>query len=61
MLDCIKAAGVNVVLPVNERDNQGSQAALFNAAIFIDRHGEIIARHRKILPSFTERFWWTGG
>jgi hypothetical protein len=25
LLDCIKAAGVNVVLPMNERDNQGSQ------------------------------------
>jgi predicted amidohydrolase len=152
LLDCIKAAGVNVVLPMNERDNLGSQvrgapgrsprsvgpgvwgflsfpgratlhptggtggacrrasphlsaptafgpprrrpprrtarrarprraerraktpllarpapnrspqqAAVFNAAVFIDSTGKVVARHRKLLPSFTERFWWTHG
>ena len=34
---------------------------MFNSAIFIDLNGKVIARHRKTLPSFTERFWWTHG
>ncbi|CAB9506708.1 nitrilase/nitrile hydratase [Seminavis robusta] len=59
--ECIAEAGVNVVLPINERDDKGSQAAVFNTALFIDKSGEIIGRHRKTLPSFTERFWWTQG
>lgn len=61
LLDCIKEAKVNVVMAINERDNEGSQAAVFNTAVFIDLNGRIVGRHRKILPSFTERFWWTFG
>lgn len=61
LLNCIKKAQVNVVMPTNERDNKGSQAAVFNAALFIDSNGTIVGRHRKVLPSFTERFWWTHG
>lgn len=29
--------------------------------MFIDWNGKIIGRHRKVLPSHTERFWWTQG
>lgn len=59
--ECIAAAGVNTVLPINELDDEGSQSAVFNTALFIDKSGEIVGRHRKTLPSFTERFWWTQG
>lgn len=59
--ECIAAAGVNTVLPINELDYEGSQAAVFNTALFIDKSGEVVGSHRKTLPSFTERFWWTQG
>lgn len=58
---CVADAGVNVVLPINERDDKGSQSAVFNTALFLDKSGEIVGRHRKTLPSFTERFWWSQG
>ncbi|CAB9527374.1 nitrilase/nitrile hydratase [Seminavis robusta] len=59
--ECIAEAEVNVVLPINERDDKGSESAVFNTALFINKSGEIVGRHRKTLPSFTERFWWTQG
>jgi predicted amidohydrolase len=61
VLKCIREAGVNVVLPINERDPDGSKSAVFNTAVFIDKYGKVLGRHRKGLPSFTERFWWTHG
>jgi nitrilase len=29
--------------------------------LFISSEGELIGRHRKTVPSYTERFWWTNG
>jgi hypothetical protein len=30
------------------------QSAVFNTAVFIDKYGKVLGRHRKGLPSFTE-------
>jgi len=61
LFQCVAKANVNVVLPLAERDNLGSQAVIMNSAIFIDKTGKLLARHRKNLPSHTERFWWGNG
>lgn len=61
VLECAKEAGVNVALPINERDNKGSKSAIFNTIVFISLNGEILGRHRKTTPSYTERFWWSFG
>lgn len=29
--------------------------------MFISSEGKLIGRHRKTVPSYTERFWWTNG
>ena len=28
-----------------------------NSALFISSKGELLGRHRKTVPSYTERFW----
>lgn len=43
------------------RPHPGSKAAIFNTIVFIDLNGNIVGRHRKTVPSYTERFWWSFG
>ncbi len=60
-LDPVRAAarraGAVVVLGVNEREG----GTLYNTQVFIDEHGEIIGRHRKLQPTFAERTVWGQG
>lgn len=61
IMECARKARVNVALPINERDNKGTQAAIFNSLVLIDLNGNIVLRHRKTVPSYTERMWWSHG
>lgn len=61
IMEAARRARVNVALPINERDNKGSEAAIFNSLVFIDLNGNIVGRHRKTVPSYTERMWWSFG
>lgn len=47
-----------VVLGANELDRSGS---LYNALVFISSTGEILGRHRKLVPTFGERLVWGYG
>jgi predicted amidohydrolase len=47
-----------VVLGANERDLSGS---LYNALLFISPGGEILGKHRKLVPTFGERLVWGYG
>jgi nitrilase len=50
-----KAAGVNVVMGVNERNEEKSGASLFNSLLFISDAGQILGIHRKLMPTGGER------
>ncbi len=47
-----------VVMGANERAETGS---LYNVLLFISAAGEILARHRKLVPTFGERLVWGYG
>ncbi len=47
-----------VVMGANERDLSGS---LYNALLFISAEGEILGKHRKLVPTFGERLVWGYG
>jgi len=47
-----------VVLGANELDISGS---LYNTLLFISAEGEILGRHRKLVPTFGERLVWGHG
>ena len=58
-----KAAKENkchVVIGVNERASN-SVATLFNTNVIINSNGEIIGRHRKLVPTWAEKLVWCGG
>lgn len=59
---CVAAreAGVYVVIGINERDNV-SLGTIYNSTLIIGADGELLGRHRKLVPTWAEKLTWTGG
>ena len=55
-----KDAAATVVMGLNERD-PGSMGTLYNTQLFIGPDGRILGKHRKLVPTWTERLVHTGG
>ena len=52
---------ITVVCGVNERDSSQSRATLYNTAVVIGPDGELLNRHRKLMPTVAERMVWGFG
>lgn len=52
--------GVHVVVGVNERSPVGI-ATLYNTMVFIGPDGQILGRHRKLVPTWAEKMTWAHG
>ena len=55
-----KQAGAYVVIGINERDT-ASRGTLYNTLLYLAPTGEVMHRHRKLMPTFTERTIWGFG
>jgi nitrilase len=56
-----KEAGVYVAMGVNERNQEASNASLYNTLVYLDPAGEILGKHRKLIPTSGERTVWAQG
>lgn len=59
--DAARKHEVTVVCGVNERDSSHSRATLYNTAVVIGPGGELLNRHRKLVPTVAERTVWGFG
>lgn len=61
ILDAAASHGVSIVLGLNEIDSAFSGTTLFNTVVVIGANGQIINRHRKLMPTDAERMVWGMG
>ena len=58
LCDTARRHHVTLVCGVNERDHEFSRATLYNTVVVIGPEGEMLNRHRKLVPTDPERMVW---
>jgi len=56
--EAAKQEGVTIVCGIDERDGELSRGTLYNTVVVIGPDGEILNRHRKLMPTNPERMVW---
>jgi len=56
-----KEAGLYLVIGVVERDGEFSGATLYNSILYIGPDGQVLGKHRKLVPTGSERLLWGQG
>lgn len=56
-----RRAGAYVVMGCNEIDPRPEVSTIYNTLLFFGRDGGLMGRHRKTMPTFTERMFWGQG
>ena len=56
-----RQASVYVAMGLNERNAQASNASLYNTLLYIGPEGELLGKHRKLVPTAPERMVWAQG
>lgn len=58
----VREASVVLSIGIHERVAHGpGRGSLYNTQLLFERDGTLVARHRKIMPTFTERMIWAYG
>lgn len=59
--EAAKEAGAYVVMGCNELDDRPGSRTVYNTLLFIGKDGKVLGRHRKTMPTYTERLYWGKG
>lgn len=61
MAEAAQRAKVNCVIGCNELSDVTGSMTIYNSLIVISREGKVVGRHRKIMPTHSERVYWGMG
>jgi len=61
LVQAARDADTHLVMGCNEMDSRPGAQTIYNTLLFISREGKILGRHRKLIPTFTERMFWGRG
>jgi nitrilase len=56
-----REANIYVVIGCNELDPRPEVQTIYNSLLIVSRDGSLLGRHRKLMPTFTERMFWGHG
>ena len=56
-----RRARVNCVIGLNEQDDRPGSMTMYNSLLVISRDGRVAGRHRKLMPTHSERVYWGMG
>jgi len=54
-------AGTLCAVGCQEQDDRPGSRTIYNTMVFVDRTGKVLGRHRKLMPTHQERFFWGMG
>ena len=61
LYDAAKKNNITIVCGVHEKDSQLSKSTLYNTVVVIGPKGQLLNRHRKLMPTNPERMVWGFG
>ncbi len=61
LCELARRANVNCVIGLNELDDRPGSLTMYNTLLVLSRDGRVLGRHRKLMPTHSERVYWGMG
>ncbi|MFQ5826836.1 MAG: carbon-nitrogen hydrolase family protein [Dehalococcoidia bacterium] len=59
--EATRGANIYAAIGINELDDRTGSRTVYNTLLFLGPEGKVLGRHRKLMPTYTERTYWGWG